>query len=231
MRSLALVTLRSARVCGVDAAQVNDVAADVDAELPEQSLADGGRRHAGGRLAGGRPLEDVARVVASVFQEPGEIRMAGTRPPNGATAELRIGLLRRGVHDLAPALPVTIANEHGDRGADGLSGPHPAEELHLVALDLHPAPASIPLLPSGQLRIDMLSEERQAGGNALEDRDERWPVRFTGGGEAQHDGVYDNEEKGTRSEETYSSLLVPHSSFRLLMEPGTSQSGDSRGRR
>ena len=63
----------------VDAAEVHDVAADANAELVEQPLADRAGGDARGRLARRGALEDVARVVAVVLEQAGEVGVAGPR--------------------------------------------------------------------------------------------------------------------------------------------------------
>ena len=69
---------------GVDAAEVHDMAADAHAELGEKALADRGRGDARRRLARRRALEDVARVVAVVLEQPGEVGVARTHARDGA---------------------------------------------------------------------------------------------------------------------------------------------------
>ena len=61
---------------GVDAAQVNEMAADGDAELVEQAARDRAGGDAGGRLAGRGALEDVARVLAVVLEDAREVGVA-----------------------------------------------------------------------------------------------------------------------------------------------------------
>jgi hypothetical protein len=54
------------------------VAADLDTEFGKQSLGEGARRDAAGRLPRTGALEDVARVDAIVLEDPGEIGVART---------------------------------------------------------------------------------------------------------------------------------------------------------
>src|SRR3989440_12476798 len=68
---------------GLDPAQFDHMRTDLDAELFQQQLADRAARHPGHRLAGARPLQDVARVLAVVFERAREIGVprGGGRPP------------------------------------------------------------------------------------------------------------------------------------------------------
>ena len=140
-------------------------------------------------------LEDVARNVARILEEPGEIGMTGTRAAHRAAPKSGIALLGRAIHDLPPGLPVAIANEHRDRRSDCLASAYAAKKLDLILLELHPPPSSVPSLTPRQLGIHMLGEQGQAGGDTLEDRDEGWPVGFTRGCETQHSqNIHKNEE-------------------------------------
>src|SRR2546421_6996945 len=71
---------------GLDPAQFDHMRTDLDAELFQQQLADRAARHPGHRLAGARPLQDVARVLAVVFERAREIGVppAGGRCPAAA---------------------------------------------------------------------------------------------------------------------------------------------------
>lgn len=77
-------------------------------------------------------------------------------------------------------------HEHRDRGAECFTGPYTGLKLNAVGFDLHAAAASIPLLSSRELRVDVVGKQRHAGRQSFENRDERGSVRFAGGGEAQH---------------------------------------------
>src|SRR3989442_1187875 len=70
----------------LDAPQFDHVRADFDAKLLQQQLANratGDPRH---RLPGARPLEDVARVLAVVFQGAGQVGVSRPRPRDLAPA-------------------------------------------------------------------------------------------------------------------------------------------------
>ena len=70
----------------IDAAEVHEVAPDANVELGEKTLADGGGGDARRRLARRRALENVARVVAVVLENAGEIGVAGAHARDGAGA-------------------------------------------------------------------------------------------------------------------------------------------------
>jgi hypothetical protein len=73
----------------------------------------------------------------------------------------------------------------GDRAAERLAGAHAAEELDVVALDLHAPPTPVAHLPPGELRVHVLGPQGHARGHPLDDGDERRAVRLAGGGEAE----------------------------------------------
>src|ERR1051326_5798175 len=169
---------------------------DRDAELAQQTLADGGRRHARGRLTRGGALEDVARVGAIVLEQTRKIGVAGPDAGDGALSwrgmracgRVAADFLRpqRRIHDLLPVLPIAILYQHRDRRAECLAGADAGEEFNRVLLDLHPSPARVALLTARELVVDVVRGERQPGGHALEDAHEGGSVRFTGGSETNH---------------------------------------------
>ena len=59
------------------------------------------------------------------------------------------------------------------------------EHLDAVLLDLLPRRAAVALLPPLEVGVDRVAVELEPGGQPGEDRDERRPVRFAGGGEAE----------------------------------------------
>ena len=59
------------------------------------------------------------------------------------------------------------------------------EHLDAVLLDLLPRRAAVALLPPLEVGVDRVAVELEPGGKPGEDRDERRPVRFAGGGEAE----------------------------------------------
>ena len=61
---------------GEHAAERDDVAADLDAELVEQPLGERAGRHPGGGLAGAGPLQDVAGVDPVVLEHADQVGVA-----------------------------------------------------------------------------------------------------------------------------------------------------------
>ena len=74
------------RTLRVDAAQVHEVATDANVELREKTPTDRRGGDARRRLARRRALENVARVVAIVLENAGEIGVAGANARDGAGA-------------------------------------------------------------------------------------------------------------------------------------------------
>ena len=171
------------------------MASDADAKLREQSPAYGTHRDAGRGLPGGGAFEDVARVVPVVFQQSREIGVSRTHACHsalprafrlGPVARCVFGRGRRGIHDFLPVLPIAVPNQHRDGRSDCLAGTDAREQLDGVLLDLHPSAAPIALLPARELLVDVAREQPQAGGNALENRNEGLSVGFAGGRESKH---------------------------------------------
>ncbi len=163
---------------------LDDVADDADAELGEERLADGAGRHPGRGLPGGRPLEDVPGVVEAVLLHPGQVGVAGP-----GLGERLLGRARRGRHLLLPLGPFGVGDLDGDRGAEGAAVAHPADQGEPVLLEAHPGSPAEPQPPAGQLGLDLLHGDGQAGGQAFEDDDETLPVGLAGGEEAQHERI------------------------------------------
>ena len=72
----------------------------------------------------------------------------------------------------------------------------PAEPLDVIALDLHPGAAAVPLHPAIEVAIDPLSRYGEARRQPLDQGDEPLPVGFPGGGETQvHGGLGENAKR------------------------------------
>src|SRR5437016_6526683 len=128
----------------LDAAQLYDVAADLDAELLQQQLAHGAAGDPRHSLPRARPLENIARVLTIVLQAAGEIGVPGPGPGDLAPPLGPSGDVRLGRHHVLPVLPVAVPHQHRDGGAERLPRPHPREPLDLVRLDLHAGAAAVP---------------------------------------------------------------------------------------
>ena len=152
-----LVPLRRARKLGL--ADADDVAGNLDAQLPEQQLGEGSRGDAGGAFAGAGALEHVAGILEVVLEGTGEIGVAGPRRGDGLVLG-RIAFFDR--QNLGPVLPVVVGQRHGDGRADGLAVANAAEDVRRVALDAHTAAAAIALLAAPQLAVHKLKIDGNA---------------------------------------------------------------------
>src|SRR2546429_3087048 len=141
--------------------QFAHVRTDFDAELFQQDLADraaGDPRH---RFARARPLQDVARVAAIVFERAREVGVARTGAGH-LTSPLRTGRVGFRRHDVLPMLPVAVPYEHGDGRAQRLARAHAGEPFDLVGLNLHTGAAAVSAHAPLQLDVDPLGRAGQA---------------------------------------------------------------------
>ena len=160
------------------------MARDVGADLSQQLASDGADGDARGRFPRARALQHVAHVRVSEFEESRQVRVARAR---------RVDLLDvdrngPGIHPLLPARVVAVRDEDRHRAAQRPSVSYPGADLHRVLLDLHPPPAPVSELAARHLTIEPRPVELESGWQALDDRDESWPVRLAGGCEAELHG-------------------------------------------
>jgi hypothetical protein len=80
---------------------------------------------------------------------------------------------------------VEVGDAHRHRAADRLAAAHAAYEAHPIGLDLHATAAAVAALTACEIRVDAPGLERQAGGKALDDRDELRTVRLARGEKTQ----------------------------------------------
>ena len=80
---------------------------------------------------------------------------------------------------------VVVADDERERRAERPAVAQAGEHLDAVLLDLLPRRAAVALLPPLEVGVDRVAVELEPGGQPGEDRDERRPVRFAGGGEAE----------------------------------------------
>ena len=159
----------------------DDVAHDRHAELRKERLGERARRDTGRGLAGRRPLEHVAGVGEAVLLHPGEVGVA--RAWRGEDRRRLAGL---GRHLPLPFRPLGVRDLDRDRRAERPAVTHAADDDDLVALDAHAGAPPVAEPPSGELDADLVDRERQPGGQALDDDDERTTVGFPGREEAEH---------------------------------------------
>src|SRR5439155_23432689 len=159
-----------------DAADLGDVAQEGDTELVEQSLCHTRHRHARGRLARARALEDVADVVVAVLHGAGQVGVARPRARDLLLLGARLGRADR--HRGFPVLPVAVGDGERDRAAERRAPADAREDADLVALDLHAPAAPVAALAPRQVRVDLALGERQAGRDAVDDGDQGLTVGF-----------------------------------------------------
>src|SRR6185295_12225565 len=154
-----------------DAADLDDVAQDADAEVREEGVGERAGGHSSRGLPGAGALGDVPRVVRPELHGAGEVGVPGPR------ARDRIELLGvlDSVHDL-----------EGQDAAQGVALAHPGDDLRLVLFELHAGAAAVAALAPGELGVDGLGVQGAAVGEALDRGDEALPVRLSGGRIAQH---------------------------------------------
>src|SRR5581483_5399664 len=112
----------------------DDPRSNLDAKRAQQSLGDGPRGNARGRLARRGALEHVAQVVPAVLHPPREIRVPGTRRVHAPPGHL--GRIERPwVHRPAPVLVIAVLDADGDGRAERLAAADATGDLRLVVLD------------------------------------------------------------------------------------------------
>ena len=83
-------------------------------------------------------------------------------------------------------LVVAIGHLQRDRAAQRHALPHAAENVDRVGLDPLPPAAAITALPPPQLDVDRLEVDRHAGRKAVDQRNQRFAVRFASGPVTEH---------------------------------------------
>jgi hypothetical protein len=154
-----------------DAADLDDVADDADAEAGEDGVGEGPGGDARGGLAGAGALGHVAGVLGAELEGPGEVGVAGPRAGD------RVQVL--GVLD-------AVGDLEGDDGAEGLPLADAGEGLGLVLLKLHPGAAAVAALAPGELGVDGGQVHRRAVRQPLDGGDEALAVGLAGGRVAEH---------------------------------------------
>ena len=159
---------------GIDAlaADFDDVAEGGDAELGEQLFGERAGGDADGRFAGTGAFEDAADR-AEEFHRAGKVAVAGAR-----------------AREVVEALEFVVAVgdfEH-DRAAEGDAAPDAGEDVDGVGFDPLPAAAAVAALAALELDVDRLDVDGDAGGEAVDQGDQCFAVRFAGGEVAEHGG-------------------------------------------
>ena len=156
------------------------MAVHAHADRAQERLGDRAAGHPRRGLAGAGALEDVADVAEAVLLGADEVGVTGT-----GQVDLGRGRLDRPwVHPLLPIGVVAVVDLQGDRTAERAPVPDSAGDLHLVALDLHPSPTPVAELTAGQIAVDGLAIELEAGGKTLDDAGQSGAMGLPGGGHA-----------------------------------------------
>ena len=163
-----------------------DVRAHLHAQLAQVRLGERAGGHPRRGLARGCALEHVAHVGVPELLDPGEVGVAGARKVD----LVHLGLHRPGVHPLLPVLVVAVLDPHRHRAAERAPVADPGRHLRAVLLDLHPAAAAVPELAPGEVAVDVLGAQLEAGREALDDGGEPRAVGFARGYEAQRHGAH-----------------------------------------
>ena len=140
---------------------MHEVRSDPDANCAEQHAANRPGGDARRSFARGRTLKDIARITPVVLEDPREIGVSGTHPRDMPLAQpVLVGLAGGWIHDIRPVLPIAVAHQHGDRRSQSFARANAGEELDAIGFDLHATPATVALLPTRELGIDIGYEQR-----------------------------------------------------------------------
>src|ERR1043165_7637308 len=171
-----------------DAAELYDVAANLDAEDREQLLCKCAAGDARGGLARRRALKYVAQVARAVLESTREVCVAWARTLQATRLPFLdfFNFARLDRHHLSPVRPVLILDEQRDGRAEREAVADAAQDFGAVALDLHAPAAPVAPLPALKLAVDLLRVNGETRRQTLDDGDERATVRLTGCVEAEH---------------------------------------------
>src|SRR5690348_16855717 len=129
------------------------VAGNLRAELPQQELRESSGGHARSGLASRGTLEDIASIVKIEFLRARQIGVTGTGSQKFSFVVRRVG----GSFDwqyLFPVSPVAVFDAQGDGCADGLSVAHAGKYICAIFFDFLPAATPVAELPAVQFVID-----------------------------------------------------------------------------
>jgi hypothetical protein len=155
-------------------------------ELAQQRLGERAGGDTGGGLAGGGALEHVAHVGVAVLEDAGEVGVARTRQVH----LVDLGVHRPGVHPLLPVAVVAVVDPQRNRAAERPPVAHAGDDVGAVLLDFHAPAATVPELTPGQVAVDVVGTQLEAGRQPLDDRREARAVGLARGNEAQRHGAH-----------------------------------------
>jgi hypothetical protein len=139
------------------------MAGDFDSKFGEEQAGEGAGGNPSGSLASAGALEDVAEIMGIVLDSASKIGVAGARPSEPASTLFVSELSLADVHDILPIFKVLVLDDERDWRPERLTVANAREEVDFVALDLHAAAATIALLASPQLVIDLIGIDRESG--------------------------------------------------------------------
>ncbi|MNL16751.1 hypothetical protein D3C87_1378050 [compost metagenome] len=169
------------KVLGLHRPNRPDMREDLDAEFGEEDSRQGTNGHASGGLASARTLEHVSDILVAVLAGAGVIGMAGADLGDalgGDRLEPRriLGIQGLGRHGQLPVGEVLVRDLEGDRSSRSQAVAHSGAKRHTIGLDLHALASPVALLAPGQLGVDRMDVQRDACGEAFDDRELHRPM-------------------------------------------------------
>ena len=153
-----------------------------DVQLVQQPPHGRGERDAHRRLARAGALQRVAQIPVAELDGAGQIGVSRARQRHLAARIVR--WLDR--HARGPGLEmVGVLDQHRDRAAQRAPVPDAGEDARHLRLDLHAPAAPVAELAPLQIALEVCGEQRNPRRHPVEDPDQRGPVRFPRGEEAQ----------------------------------------------
>jgi hypothetical protein len=135
-----------------------------DAEFTKKCTGDCSKRHAGRRFTSRRPLEHRSCFVEVIFLHTGKVCVTGSwSGQRSATTRLEHrGVNRRGVHDLGPLRPLSIADaeRHGATNCQPVT--NSTRDVYLISFELHASTATVSEATTCEVRLDFFDRNGNA---------------------------------------------------------------------
>ena len=120
-----------------------------------------------------------------ILQGASEVGVAGTGARDGFSLVLAaIDVLDR--ERVSPVFPIAIADEHCDRGSDGLGMADARDDLDLIGFDFHASTAAVALLAAPEFAIHFLDGDGDPGGEPGERGHQTFTMGFACGFKPEH---------------------------------------------
>ena len=177
-KRLDLVERHRVSILKACATNLGDVAVDDDAEVTQEGAGDGAGGDTCGCLARAGTFEDIAQILAVVFDPGREIGVPGPGTCHGGATGTGQTLVRGSLdaHRVLPVNPIAVPNQQRDRASESFSAPNTRENFHAVLFNGHPASAAVPQLTTGKVGIDVVGRKRKTGRNTINDHHKRGTV-------------------------------------------------------